>query len=784
MIRDAVLTHLHIKNLRQHVDTEITFEEGKQLLLFSGQNGHGKTTIFEAISYALYGQPRKTTPRTTLDSMVRWGEELEGLYVELAFTMGNTNYVIKRRYVQGRSEATLSENGTLTTNSSGEVAKKVALLFALDAEGFRNAVVSEQQELAGLTSMDPTRRMKVISKITGITDMVNAAKAAKSDVAAMKKVIREIGPAPDVPAARQALALERETLDALTETQVELQSVVDSLAEELKASAHIDAEYRRRVELKATAEGALSSAKDNLSRSKRRLEQLQAQVEQSSKPEVTEPTAELIPRKEQISQELQDARAHNAKVAEREAITTRCDGLKRQHTVLSEEITDLRDDMSGVSEKMQSLSAASAKDLEAEWLEQNNALSAAKRIIADKRKYLTRLESLPAVCPECEQEVSDEHKQRHRDAAQSDIDNAEAAKAAATAEVERIADLREQVATRAMLSQRHESLQAEVAHRKASLDALQSELSDSFKTINDLPDKVKDTNTLEDALTGINARLHTALEQQEAVHAYERLLDSVQAAQAQVASAQEAVDAQQGKVEELVIPDTLIAQVEEWQEASKRFAAEKDLLHETSLDVVAAQGRINTAEQHLQRTESDEERRNQLLTSLEVSSATERLLDTAAKRAAAQLRPALEGSLSNLLSTMSGGLYTEAQLSVDYSVSVVKAGELRALNSFSGGEKDLIGLALRLALAQTVAARNSGTGPGFLILDEILGSQDSKRQATIFEALRSMKDLYPQVFIISHTSGSEDLADAVYETTAAVDGAEGEPLAASVVAYA
>lgn len=781
MIRDAILTHLRIKNLRQHVDTEITFDEGKQLLLFSGQNGHGKTTIFEAISYALYGQPRKTTPRTTLDSMVRWGEELEGLHVELAFTMGETNYVIKRRYVQGRSEATLSENGTVTTNSSGEVAKKVTLLFAMDAEGFRNAVVSEQQELAGLTSMDPTRRMKVISKITGITDMVNAAKSAKADVNSMKKVIREIGAAPDVPAAKEALAVERETFTALKETQEDLQKVVNDLAVELERSAHVDAEYRRRLQEKANAEGALSSAERNLSAARARLADLTAKVQSTEKPEVTTSTADLIPEKEKATAALNAAHEHNALVAKRAAIATNRETMKVRHTQLSDQVMTLRESMSTLTKDIATLPSESVEDVDSALIERSNIKYSASQTINEKNQFLSQLDSLPAVCPECQQEVSDEHKQNHRETAERDIIQAEKALEEADTRIAELTKVKADLATKTAKQREFDNASSELSRVKESLNSLSEELADSFEEMSALPEDERNTVALEQAVTDVTSRLQTALKEQEAVREYDKLLEAVNAANQQVDSATAEVDIAKQEVDTLVIPDSLIEQVEDWQQASKRFAAEKDLLHETSLDVVAAQGRINTAEQHLQRTESDEERRNQLLTSLEVSSATERLLDTAAKRAAAQLRPALEGSLSNLLSTMSGGLYSKAELSADYSVSVVKSGELRALNTFSGGEKDLIGLALRLALAQTVAARNSGTGPGFLILDEILGSQDRKRQATIFEALRSMKDLYPQVFIISHTSGSEDLADAVYETTASEE--ESGPLVATVVSY-
>jgi len=48
---------IHLKNIKSHRDTELTFSAGINVL--SGPNGAGKSTVFEAIGYALFGVDAK-----------------------------------------------------------------------------------------------------------------------------------------------------------------------------------------------------------------------------------------------------------------------------------------------------------------------------------------------------------------------------------------------------------------------------------------------------------------------------------------------------------------------------------------------------------------------------------------------------------------------------------------------------------------------------------------------------------------------------------------------------
>ena len=107
-------------------ETVVDFDAmGNNVYLISGDTGAGKTTIFDAIVYALYGKA-SGNGRSSLGTeafhsdYAKHGKNREEMRVELTFSeAGRTFTVLRRMYwgVKGDSqssskEAVLTENGT------------------------------------------------------------------------------------------------------------------------------------------------------------------------------------------------------------------------------------------------------------------------------------------------------------------------------------------------------------------------------------------------------------------------------------------------------------------------------------------------------------------------------------------------------------------------------------------------------------------------------------------------------------------------------------------------
>jgi exonuclease SbcC len=100
---------------------------------------------------------------------------------------------------------------------------------------------------------------------------------------------------------------------------------------------------------------------------------------------------------------------------------------------------------------------------------------------------------------------------------------------------------------------------------------------------------------------------------------------------------------------------------------------------------------------------------------------------------------------------VTGSTYPLIRLTENYLLEVADGDRFHPLKRFSGGEQDLAALCLRLALSRTLA-RQRGAEHGFIILDEVFGSQDLERRELLMEQLRELADgEFQQIFVISHT---------------------------------
>ncbi len=131
-----------------------------------------------------------------------------------------------------------------------------------------------------------------------------------------------------------------------------------------------------------------------------------------------------------------------------------------------------------------------------------------------------------------------------------------------------------------------------------------------------------------------------------------------------------------------------------------------------------------------------------------------------------RVKPQVERYMGLILPVITSGHYKAVQLEEDYTVRVFdpEAGEFRPKEVFSGGTEDQLLLAMRLAFALALIPHAKGRNPEFLFLDEPLGSSDKVRREGILTLMHhELSQSFKQIFLVSHVGDLEAEADTIIE---------------------
>jgi exonuclease SbcC len=120
---------------------------------------------------------------------------------------------------------------------------------------------------------------------------------------------------------------------------------------------------------------------------------------------------------------------------------------------------------------------------------------------------------------------------------------------------------------------------------------------------------------------------------------------------------------------------------------------------------------------------------------------------------ARRVKPQMEDMTSELVRVVTENKYESVVLDDDYGIRVFD-GDLGPypLEHFSGGERDVVALAARLALSRLIGSQ-AANPPSFLVLDEVFGSLDRDRRTNLLDLLGSLAgsaESFQQLFVISH----------------------------------
>lgn len=779
------LNALKLTNFRQHPNTEISFSDGLTGIL--GANGAGKTTILEAVAYALYGV---TAVRGTKESLKYLGAAPRAqVSVELDFDLAGHRYKVVRGLTSADLYLDASEAPIASTTTA--VNNLLQQRLGMNCGEFFHTYFTGQKELTVMAAMTPLQRGQFLSRVLGYERLRVAQDRARDHRRGVEREITGLKSAmPDVEAVGRALKEARERFaesDKAAQQTRKRQQLSRSDADAIEPrwiTAQQQREQARQIAADISlAEQTESSVARDAERIAGQLTEIEAaRIEMKALQEAVEPL--------------------DAFQAERNILDTlyREDG--RRKTLVETEAA-LSEEMEGLREKLQILGTTAASESETavalerkrRELEVVHGQLEARRTewIRDRQQAETKLDELrkqyvdltrerdrivglgeTGECPTCSRPLGGsmhtvvEHIEEQLEAvkvdgayfskrfdqlsdAPKDIEAMEDKRRIVNEEVtalERlVVKVQESVRELALVTREVETKEKRRAQLQFDIARIPLGYDDKRHAL--VRAEIEKLLPLEAKCQKISA----LPEREPAVRAeYEKVSTDLANARGRIAELRAIVDKIQFSEAEFV---ALKSEYENLSTTARAAELALATAEEVTRGAKTAMAGAESAAQELQRTQMQ---LDALSSDRRIHEELDRAFTDLRKDLNYQLRPELSELASAFLTELTDARYSELELDDDYNIVILEEGVTKPV--LSGGEEDLANLVLRLAISQMIAER-AGQSFSLLILDEVFGSLDELRRFNVIELLRGLQDRFEQVILITHIESVRERVDQV-----------------------
>jgi exonuclease SbcC len=776
------LLRLRLTNFRQHEMTDLRFDRG--LTGIVGPNGAGKTTLLEAIAFALYGVQGTRGVKETLRR--RKAPPRSRFEVLLEFELGSNQYALSRTL----TNAELRQDGHVIASSTGTVTDRVIALLGMRRDEFFNTYFTGQKELAVMAAMGRTERAQFLSRVMGYDRLRDAQDRLRQQRSSRRSQLTGI---------EQALAdpqaLEVELNAAVAALEAARNDRVAALGREREASERVAAlapGWASARERRTTWE-ALDG--------EHRLVEKRVAVARVQFQSLDQQLAAAVHAKTRLG-ELESVIADwNALTAERVTLdvaaaaytvrsqtAARRDQARQRLAAIDEQLALLPDAV-----RAQELAALRATALAAREATEQDVAERRKRWTEDVQEARTKLaafrdrykelkeqrdlierQGAEGICPTCGRPLGDSFTGMLALLARQ-LEEVQTDGTYFGQRVTQLTDLPQEIRD---LDAERQRLEQELRHATEALGQVQAQARQRTELELERTRLGEEVPRLDVELAGPagaydavrHEQVRTRLAELDLSRREHDQLTGI-ATRAEVLVVEAALAEQRASTAEAELA-VLVQRLAALGWDAATFAQLEAATRGADLTLQTAQFTVAGAAAALERAEelrkaavarqADRATKAELARALgdEISLLEEldRAFSDLRTELNLQLRPDLQENASRLLQELSAGRYDDLELDESYVPMIVEDSEVKAV--ISGGEEDIVNLAMRLAISQMIADR-AGQPLSLLVLDEIFGSLDEERRAAVLSLLRALSDRFPQVILITHVEGMQDAFDRV-----------------------
>ncbi|OOO00636.1 MAG: hypothetical protein ATN35_06380 [Epulopiscium sp. Nele67-Bin004] len=138
------------------------------IFVITGPTGAGKTTIFDAMSYALFATGSGETRDYQQNFRSNFVDDKQAMSVEFTFEVSNRRYIVTKRLTpKAKSATTKLEDITQQKVITSGVAKEVENILGINEQQFKQIVMLPQGEFRKFLNSDTTEKSKIFRSIFG-----------------------------------------------------------------------------------------------------------------------------------------------------------------------------------------------------------------------------------------------------------------------------------------------------------------------------------------------------------------------------------------------------------------------------------------------------------------------------------------------------------------------------------------------------------------------------------------------------------------------------------------
>ena len=668
------------------------------LAAISGANGAGKSSILDAITWALWGWSRSGD---SADQLIRLGAE--EMQVDFSFDLDGSEFTVKRKRTKKGGGTTALEfwstKNNLTEGTIKATQEKIISTLHLSFETFINSSFIRQGHADEFTTKGPNDRKRILADILGLSHYDDLEEKAKERAKAAQIKLQLLD--------YQILEFEAELSqkDESKEKKIqaekkitEVESQIGVLEKELKSlseqRAALIATSEQQSKLRQTLSELQEELKNILTQGKSRAEKIKSlEVELADLPTFDEKLQQL-------------------KILEKD---------KEAYSLNQQKRLTLENNLTSASGKL------SLKNQEKENLESK---------LKEVTNHLEALQKDTAKCPTCGQLINQDQKQKVKAEYLEEQRKLklQISEIKTTLEETAIEKLKKEISATSLNDGRYK----EILQKLSELSSLQEKREKLIAAEATLESEKKVVLELRELFTNKRSQIEKLDEEVKKLPSLSSDLDNVTN---QVNKKELELSTLRGEEKEarniLGAVTQLISRVEQIEKTVVQKKEEKNSLQrerENFEELALAFGKKGIQAMIIETAIPEiEDEANSLL----------------GKLTNGRMRVSFETQRET--KTKIAGLDGEKMYGTVETLDIIISDEMgeRPYENYSGGEQFRVNVAIRLALSKLLT-RRAGAKLQFLVIDEGFGTQDAEGRTKIVEVLDTIKNDFEKILVITH----------------------------------